>query len=91
MPFSVNPTLTAGVDASTSTLSLTQATGYSLQGISVTAAASGSSGFVQTTGTAALNSNYSASTPTTFFEFRNPIASGVNGVVGGRIVTMENN
>ena len=91
MPFSVNPTLTAGVDASTSTLSLTQATGYSLQGISVTAAASGSSGFVQTTGTAALNSNYSASTPSTFFEFRNPIASGVNGVVGGRIVTMENN
>lgn len=91
MPFAVNPTLTAGVDASTSTLSLTQATGYSLQGISVTAAASGSSGFVQTTGTAALNSNYSASTPTTFFEFRNPIASGVNGVVGGRIVTMENN
>ena len=91
MPFAVNPTLTAGVDASTSTLSLTQATGYSLQGISVTAAASGSSGFVQTRGTAALNSNYSASTPTTFFEFRNPIASGVNGVVGGRIVTMENN
>lgn len=91
MPFTVNPTLTAGVDASTTTLSLTPEAGYSLQGISVTAAASGSSGLVQTRGTAVLNSNYSASTPATFFDFRNPLTFGTNGIVIGRTVTMGNN
>jgi hypothetical protein len=91
MPFTVNPTLTTGVDASTSTLSLTPEAGYSLQGISVTAAASGSSGLVQTRGTAVLNSNYSASTPATFFDFRNPLTFGTNGLVIGRTVTMGNN
>lgn len=91
MSFSVNPTLTAGVDASTTTLGLTPESGYSLQGISVTAAASGSIGLVQTRGTATLNSNYSASTPATFFDFRNPLTFGANGIVIGRTVTMGNN
>jgi hypothetical protein len=91
MPFTVNTTLTAGVDASTSTLSLTPESGYSLQGISVTAAASGSIGLVQTRGTATLNSNYSAATPATFFDFRNPLTFGANGIVIGRTVTMGNN
>jgi hypothetical protein len=91
LPFTVSATLTAGVDASFSSLNLTPETGYSLQGISMTAAASGSSGLVQTRGTTTLNSNYSAATPATFFDFRNPLTFGVNGTVVGRTVTMGNN
>jgi hypothetical protein len=90
-PFTVNTTLTAGTDISTSTLTLTPETGYSLQGISVTAAASGNSGLVQGRGTAALNSNYSAATPATTFDFRNPLTFGTNGLVIGRTVIMGNN
>ena len=91
MPFTVNPTLTTGTDASTTVLSLTPVTGYSLQGISLTSAASGSSGLVQTSGTVTLNSNYSAATPATNFDFRNPITFGTNGMVVGRNVIMGNN
>jgi hypothetical protein len=90
LPFTVNVTLTAGVDVSTTALNLTPENGYSLQGISMTAAASGSSGLVQTRGTTVLNSNYSAATPATFFDFRNPLTSGVNGTVVGRTVIMGN-
>jgi hypothetical protein len=89
--FTVNVTLTAGTDISTSTLSLTPEAGYSLQGISITAAASGSSGLVQTRGTAALNSNYSAATLATNFDSRNSTTFGISGVVVGRNVTMGNN
>ena len=91
MPFTVSATLTTGTDASTTVLSLTPVTGYSLQGISLTAAASGSSGLVQTSGTVTLNSNYSAATPATNFDFRNPITFGTNGMVVGRNVIMGNN
>lgn len=90
-PFTVSGTLTAGTDISTSTLSLLPQAGYSLQGISLTAAASGSMGLVQTSGIATLNSNYSASTPATFFDSRNPITSGTSGTIIGRTVTMGNN
>ena len=90
-PFTVNGTLTAGTDISTSTLSLLPQAGYSLQGISLTAAASGSSGLVQTSGIATLNSNYSASTPATFFDSRNPITAGTSGTIIGRTVIMGNN
>jgi hypothetical protein len=90
-PFTVNATLTAGTDVSTSTLGLTPEGGYSLQGISITAAASGSNGLVQTRGTAVLNSSYSAATPATFFDFRNPLIFGTNGTVVGRTVIMGNN
>lgn len=90
-PITVTTTLTAGVDASATSLNLTPENGYSLQGISMTAAASGSSGLVQTRGTATLNSNYSAATPATFFDFRNPLTFGVNGTVVGRTVNMGNN
>jgi hypothetical protein len=89
--FTTSFTLTAGTDVSTSTLMLTPEGGFSLQGISITAAASGNSGFVQTTGTATLNSNYSAATPAIFFDSRNPITAGTNGTVVGRTVIMGNN
>lgn len=90
-PITVTTTLTTGVSSSFTGLNLVPEGGYSLQGISLTAATSGNSGLVQTSGTAALNSNYSASTPTTFFDFRNPLTSGTNGTVVGRTVTMGNN
>lgn len=91
LPSTVNVTLTTGVSFSFTGLNLTPESGFSLQGISMTGAASGSSGLVQTSGTAALNSNYSAATPATFFDFRNPLTSGANGMVVGRTVTMGNN
>jgi len=89
--FTTSFTLTAGTDVSTSTLTLSPSSGYSLQGISITAAASGSSGFVQASGTATLNSNYSAVTPATNFDFRNPTTFGTNGTIIGRTVIMGNN
>ena len=89
-PFTPSGTLTAGTDISTSTLNLTPATGFALQGISITAAASGNSGLVQTSGIATLNSNYSASTPATFFDSRNPITAGTSGTIIGRTVIMGN-
>jgi hypothetical protein len=91
LPFTVSTVLTTGVDTSTTGLSLLPQNGYSLQGISLTAAASGSSGLVQTRGTATLNSNYSAATPSTNFDFRNPTTFGTSGTVVGRTVIMGNN
>lgn len=91
LPYTVSFTLTAGTDISTSTLALTPATGFALQGISLTAAASGTSGFVQTKGTTTLNANYSAATPATPFDSRNSLTTGVSGTVIGRTVIMGNN
>lgn len=89
-PFSFNATLTAGTDFSTSKLMLTPESGYSLQGISLTGASSGSTGLIKTRGMAQLNSNYSAATPATSFDFRNPITSGTYGTIVGRNVFMGN-
>lgn len=89
-PYAINVTLTAGVDISTSALALTPESGYSLQGISVTGASSGSSGLVQTRGSATLNSNYSAATTATTFDFRNPLSFGTYGTIIGRNVIMGN-
>lgn len=89
-PYTVSTTLTAGVDVSTSALALTPESGYSLQGISVTGASSGSSGLIQTRGVATLNSNYSAATTATTFDFRNPLTFGTYGTIIGRSVIMGN-
>jgi hypothetical protein len=91
LPFSVNVTLTAGTSISTTTLNLTPDSGFAFQGVALTAAASGSTGLVQTSGIATLNSNYSASTPATFFDSRNPITAGTSGTIIGRTVIMGNN
>lgn len=90
-PFTVSTTLTAGTDISTNTLNLIPVNGFAFQGVSLTAAASGSNGLVQTSGIATLNSNYSASTPATFFDSRNPITAGTSGTIIGRTVIMGNN
>lgn len=88
-PVVLSQTLTAGVDTSTTTLSLSPQTGYLLQGVSLTNAPAGGTGLVQTRGTAQLNSSYSASTPMTAFDFRNPIIASVSGTVSGRNVILE--
>jgi len=66
--------------------------GYIFQGVSVTAAPAGGTGIVQTNGTATLNSNYSASAPSSTFDYTMPNGSGITGVKGnavGRTVTLK--
>ena len=87
--YPVSRTLTAGVDISTTTLSLTAESGYVLRGVALTTAAAGSSGTVQTRGNATVSSSYPAGTPATNFDFRTSTSLGVRGRVTGRNVTME--
>lgn len=66
--------------------------GYVMQGVSMTAASPGGTGIVQTNGTAALNTNYSASAPASSFDFTQPNGTGLSGVKGtvvGRVVTLK--
>jgi hypothetical protein len=85
----IRKTFTAGTDVSSSKLMLTPERGYSLLGVAITAAAAGSTGLVQTKGTATLNAGYSAGTLYTPFDFRNSMTNGVQGSVTGRTVTLE--
>lgn len=87
--YPVSRTLTAGVDISPTTLSLTPESGYVLRGVALTNAAAGSSGTVQTRGSATVSSSYPAGTPATNFDFRISTAAGVRGSITGRNVTME--
>jgi hypothetical protein len=85
----ISKTFTAGTDVSSSKLMLTPERGYSLLGVAITAATAGSTGLVQTKGTATLNASYSAVTPYTPFDFRSSITNGVRGSVTGLTVTLE--
>lgn len=87
--FPISKTLTAGVDISVTTLQLTPESGYALRGVALTTAAPGSSGLVQTRGTASVSASYPAGTPFTNFDFRSSTSSGVRGRVTGRSVTLE--
>ena len=87
--FPISKALTAGVDISVTTLQLTPESGYALRGIALTTAAPGSSGLVQTRGTASVSASYPAGTPLTNFDFRSSTSSGVRGRVTGRSVTLE--
>jgi len=85
----IRKTFTAGTDVSSSKLMLAPEKGYSLLGVAITAATAGSTGLVQTKGTATLNASYSAVTPYTPFDFRSSITNGVRGSVTGLTVTLE--
>lgn len=85
----IRKTFTAGTDVSLSKLMLTPERGYSLLGVAITAAAAGSTGLVQTKGTATLNAGYPAGTLYTPFDFRSSTTNGVRGSVTGRTVTLE--
>lgn len=66
--------------------------GYVLQGVALTSAPAGGTGQVQTKGTAKLNSNYSASTPASSFDFQTPNGTSIPGVKGtaiGNTVILE--
>lgn len=81
--------ITEGVTISDTTLTLAPSSGYVLSGVAITAASAGGSGLVQTKGAATLNTDYSASTPNTKFDFTTKTTNGVRGVVTGRNVTLE--
>lgn len=85
----VYKTFTAGTDVSSTKLMLTPENGYSLLGVAITAASPGSTGLVQTKGTASLNASYPAGMPYTAFDFRSSLTRGVRGSVTGRTVTLE--
>lgn len=87
--FAVRKTFTAGTDVSATKLMLTPENGYALLGVAITAAAAGSTGLVQTKGTASLNASYPAGMPYTAFDFRSSLTRGVRGSVTGRTVTLE--
>lgn len=64
---------------------------YPFVGVAANTVAAGGSGFVQTTGTTQLNSNYSASTPYQSFDFQTPSGLGVRGTISGRNITLFGN
>jgi len=86
-----NYTATNGVTYITGTTNYTPATNYSLLGVALTAATAGSSGIVQTKGTAKLNAGYaSLSTPTSFNYSTSTYGpfGGNTGSVSGTTVTL---
>jgi len=91
-PTAYNYTLayTSGVTPS-NTLSISPSAGFSLVGVSSTAAPANGQGTVVINGPAQLNSNYSASTAGQSFNFQNPVTFGVAGTVSGRNVNLIGN
>lgn len=89
-PTEVAASITAGVTASNPSLALSQPTGYTLLGVSTTAATAGGTGTVQINGPATLNANYST-TQSAAFDFQNPVTYGVKGVVNGLNVNLQGN
>lgn len=85
----ITDSITGGVTVSDTTLTLAPSSGYVLSGIAITTASAGGSGLVQTKGAATLNTDYSASTPNTKFDFTTKTTNGVRGTVTGRNVTLE--
>lgn len=86
-----NYTATNGVTYITGTTTYNPSTNYSLLGIALTAATAGSSGLVQTKGTAKLNAGYaSLSTPTSFNYSTSTYGpfGGNTGSVSGTTVTL---
>lgn len=88
--YTYSTTLTAGVTPSNTT-AISAAKGFSLMGVSSTAAPANGQGTVVINGPAQLNSNYSASTTGQNFDFRNPVTFGVSGVISGRNVNLIGN
>jgi hypothetical protein len=88
---SYNTTLVAGATPSNPTQTISLATGYSLVGVSSTAAPANGQGTVVINGPAQLNSNYSESTPGQSFDFGNNVTFGAAGTVSGRNVNLIGN
>lgn len=82
--------LVAGVTIS-NPVSITVAKGFSLVGVSSTAAPANGQGTVVINGPAQLNSNYPASTTGRSFNFGNPVTFGAAGTISGRNVNLIGN
>lgn len=82
-------TVTAGT-VSQPALLPSPANGYTLLGVSTTAAPANGTGTVQINGPATLNSQYPATTNQAF-DFQNPSTFGVAGVINGRNVNLQGN
>jgi len=85
----ISTPIVSGVTSS-SPVALSQPTGYTLLGVSTTAATAGGTGTVQINGPATLNANYST-TQSAAFDFQNPVTYGVKGVVNGLNVNLQGN
>lgn len=82
--------LTAGVTPSNTT-AIGLSNGFSLMGVSSTAAPANGQGTVVINGPAQLNSSYSASTTGRSFNFQNPVTFGAAGTISGRNVNLIGN
>ena len=82
--------LVAGVTPA-NPVAISNANGFSLVGVSSTAAPANGSGTVVINGPAQLNSNYPASTTGRSFNFQNPVTFGTAGTISGRNVNLIGN
>jgi hypothetical protein len=88
--YTYSTTLTAGVTPSNTT-AIGLSNGFSLVGVSSTAAPANGSGTVVINGSAQLNSSYPASTTGRSFNFKNPVTFGAAGTISGRNVNLIGN
>lgn len=86
---SYSKSLVAGSTVSSTDLSVTPSTGYTLSGISLNSCPAGGTGQLQINGLAKLNSSYNAAQPNTAFDHTNLNTGGVKGSVLGLNVTLK--
>jgi hypothetical protein len=87
---STSASITAGVSAS-SPVAISPSAGFSLVGVSSTAAPANGSGTVVINGPAQLSSSYPSTTPGQSFDFGNPVTFGAAGTISGRNVNLIGN
>jgi hypothetical protein len=88
---SYSTALVAGVTPSNPTEVLSQATGYSLIGVSTSDCPPGGTGNVTINGNATLNSSYPATVTGRSFDFQSPVVFGAKGTQLNRNVNLEGN
>jgi hypothetical protein len=88
--YTYNLSLTAGVTPS-NPVPVSTATGFSLVGVSSTAAPANGQGTVVINGPAQLNSSYPSTTAGQSFDFGNPVTFGAAGTISGRNVNLIGN
>ena len=88
---SYNTTLVAGTTPSNATQTLSQATGYSLIGVSATDCPANGTGNVTINGSATLNGSYPETVAAQSFDFSSPTTFGVKGTQINRNINLQGN
>jgi hypothetical protein len=77
--------------SASSPVAISPSAGFSLVGVSSTAAPANGSGTVVINGPAQLSSSYPSTTPGQSFDFGNPVTFGAAGTISGRNVNLIGN